>query len=175
MTGNLRNYRVKVNSRVYAVTIEQTTVGHFRGSLDGDIFEMDLVGKDAGLTWSLRRSEKAVRAHAKILQNDVVETWLAGIPYSASVQPLGLTGYMIQPEKTTELPHGGEIRALMPGRVTSILANQNDRVEVGTPILILEAMKMQNEISSPISGRVKSIRVKEGETVKKDALLMEIG
>jgi len=36
-------------------------------------------------------------------------------------------------------------------------------------------MKMQNEISSPIVGRVKSIGIREGETVKKDALLMEIG
>lgn len=63
----------------------------------------------------------------------------------------------------------------MPGRVTSILVKEADYVELGSPLLILEAMKMQNEISSPIAGRIRSIGVREGETVKKDALLMEIG
>ena len=45
---------------------------------------------------------------------------------------------------------------------------------VVTPLLILEAMKMQNEITSPLSGLVKSILVKEGTSVKKDAMLMMI-
>jgi biotin carboxyl carrier protein len=63
----------------------------------------------------------------------------------------------------------------MPGRVTSVLVKENDHVDIGSPLMILEAMKMQNEISSPVIGQVKSIRVKEGETVKKDAFLMEIG
>jgi len=58
---------------------------------------------------------------------------------------------------------------------SSILVKEADHVEVGSPLLILEAMKMQNEISSSIAGQVKSIGVREGETVKKDALLMEIG
>jgi len=68
----------------------------------------------------------------------------------------------------------GEIRAVMPGRITSVLVKLNDRVESGAPLLILESMKMQNEIVSPKSGRVKSIRVADGATVKKDSVLIEI-
>jgi biotin carboxyl carrier protein len=47
-------------------------------------------------------------------------------------------------------------------------------VKEGTPLLILEAMKMQNEIGSPIAGKVKSISVHEGATVKKDSILITI-
>jgi len=66
------------------------------------------------------------------------------------------------------------VRALMPGRITSVLVKETDRVEIGSPLLILEAMKMQNEIVSHVAGTVKSIHVKEGETVRKEALLVEI-
>jgi pyruvate carboxylase subunit B len=67
---------------------------------------------------------------------------------------------------------GGEIRALMPGRVTSVLVGEGEVVELGDPLLIFEAMKMLNEISSPFAGRVVRVHVREGETVRKDAILM---
>jgi biotin carboxyl carrier protein len=60
----------------------------------------------------------------------------------------------------------------MPGRITSILVREGELVSEGSPLLILEAMKMQNEITSPIPGRVKSVLVREGATVKKDATLI---
>jgi biotin carboxyl carrier protein len=62
----------------------------------------------------------------------------------------------------------------MPGRITSILVKEGELVEEGTPLLILEAMKMQNEFGSPIAGKVKSISVHEGATVKKDSILITI-
>jgi biotin carboxyl carrier protein len=67
-----------------------------------------------------------------------------------------------------------QVRALMPGRVTSILVKQQEQIKEGTPLLILEAMKMQNEIISPADGKVKTIFVHEGETVKKDSVLIAI-
>jgi len=108
-----------------------------------------------------------------LIQSDRVEVWMAGIVFPSSVQAIG-SGVIAPPQSGGRVPFGGEIHALMPGRVTSILVSQNDPVEVGTPLLVLEAMKMQNEITSPIEGRVKSIRVREGETVKKDAVLLVV-
>ena len=175
MAGSLLNYRAKLNGRVYSASVQETTSNHLRVALDGQMFEIDLVGKDGVLNWCLRSGERAVRAQTRLLQNDIMEAWLAGIPFSTSVQAVGLASYPVQADRTVERRYGGEIRALMPGRVTSILVKEADHVEVGSPLLILEAMKMQNEISSPIVGRVKSIGVREGETVKKDALLMETG
>lgn len=62
----------------------------------------------------------------------------------------------------------------MPGRITSILVKPGEEVSVGTPLVILEAMKMQNEIVSHKAGHVTSIKVQEGDTVKKDDVLLQI-
>lgn len=96
---------------------------------------------------------------------------MGGVVFPSSVQEIGC-GVTAPPTGTGGGSVGGEIRALMPGRITSILVREGEDVGVGAPLLVLEAMKMQNEITSPRSGRVRSIRVREGETVKKDAVLV---
>ena len=66
------------------------------------------------------------------------------------------------------------IEAPMPGKIIDILVEEGGEVKEGEPIIILEAMKMQNEISSHISGVVQSVSVKKNESVMKDDILMEI-
>lgn len=75
--------------------------------------------------------------------------------------------------------HGGassgvSIEAPMPGKIIDILVEEGSEVKEGEPIIILEAMKMQNEITSHISGIVKSVLVKKNESVMKDDVLIEI-
>jgi biotin carboxyl carrier protein len=57
------------------------------------------------------------------------------------------------------------VKAVMPGVVVEILVAVGDSVEEGQPLLILEAMKMQNEISAPSSGRVKALHVEIGQAL----------
>ncbi|MFQ6127299.1 MAG: biotin/lipoyl-containing protein [Thermoplasmata archaeon] len=59
----------------------------------------------------------------------------------------------------------GEIHPPMPGRIISISTKEGATLRAGSPLLILEAMKMQNEISSPLDGIVREIRVKPGDLV----------
>lgn len=66
------------------------------------------------------------------------------------------------------------IEAPMPGKIIEILVEEGSEVKVGEPIIILEAMKMQNEISSHVSGIVKVIAVKKNDSVMKDDLLIDI-
>jgi len=80
---------------------------------------------------------------------------------------------MVIPE-TRRSVSGDQVRAVMPGRVTSVLVREGDSVSEGAPLLILEAMKMQNEITSPTDGKVRTIFVHEGETVKRDTALLLI-
>jgi pyruvate carboxylase subunit B len=96
------------------------------------------------------------------------------MPFPATVQTVGIGGYPVPAEERGKNALGGQIRALMPGRITSILVKVDENVKEGAALLILEAMKMQNEITSPTSGTVKSIFIREGETVKKDAILVLI-
>jgi len=62
----------------------------------------------------------------------------------------------------------------MPGKVVELLVEENTKVKEGEPILILEAMKMQNEIIAVVAGKIKKIHVKAGDSVAKDEVLMEI-
>lgn len=66
------------------------------------------------------------------------------------------------------------IEAPMPGKIIDIMVEEGTEVKEGEPIIILEAMKMQNEINSHISGTVKTISVKKNEIVMKDDVLIEI-
>jgi biotin carboxyl carrier protein len=66
------------------------------------------------------------------------------------------------------------ITAPMPGKVVRILAAEGDTVEAGQGILVVEAMKMQNEMKSPRAGRVASIPIKENESVAAGAVLAVI-
>ncbi len=66
---------------------------------------------------------------------------------------------------------GGEVRAPMPGRIVRILVDVGQEVEPGTPLLTIEAMKMENELRAERGGIVARIEVEEGETVNQDAVL----
>ncbi len=68
----------------------------------------------------------------------------------------------------------GTVAAPMPGRVVRVLVAEGEAVEVGAPVLIVEAMKMENELTAPIAGIVQDIGVSAGDTVDTDQLLCEI-
>jgi len=67
-----------------------------------------------------------------------------------------------------------DIKAAMPGKVVRVLLNAGARVEKGDSVLVVEAMKMQNELKSPKTGTVKNIRVGEGATVSAGDVLATI-
>jgi biotin carboxyl carrier protein len=70
--------------------------------------------------------------------------------------------------------HAAVLRAPMPGRISKLLVTQGELVEAGQGIIVLEAMKMENELRAPAAGIVKTVRVKEGDAVEKNALLLEL-
>jgi biotin carboxyl carrier protein len=79
----------------------------------------------------------------------------------------------LQTDKATRVHHA-MLRSPMPGRIARMLVNEGELIEAGQGVLILEAMKMENEIKAPSTGIVKSVLVKEGDAVEKNALLIEI-
>ena len=68
-----------------------------------------------------------------------------------------------------------DIKSPMPGLIVKILKQVGDDVEVGDPIILLEAMKMENEIRASASGIIKTISTKENSSVEKGQSLLEIG
>lgn len=68
----------------------------------------------------------------------------------------------------------GEISVLMPGKIVKIFVAVGDAVEEGVPVLIAEAMKMENEVKSTCSGVVSEIRIAVGDAVESGRCLMVI-
>ena len=73
-----------------------------------------------------------------------------------------------------EMGTGGVVKAMMPGRVVRVLVAKGDVVRKGAGLLILEAMKMENEIQAPADGTVDELFVEPGQTVESGAELMHI-
>ncbi len=73
-----------------------------------------------------------------------------------------------------EVSGRAEMRAMMPGRVVSVLVQQGDEVEAGQGVVVVEAMKMENELKSPKKGKVAEVKVVAGQTVEKGELLVVI-
>ncbi|MCX7736236.1 MAG: acetyl-CoA carboxylase biotin carboxyl carrier protein subunit [Candidatus Kapabacteria bacterium] len=66
------------------------------------------------------------------------------------------------------------ISAFIPGTIRKIYVSEGQKVNRGDKLLVLEAMKMKNDIVSPINAKVKSINVKVDEVVTKNQLLIEL-
>jgi biotin carboxyl carrier protein len=171
----MRRYRVQLNERAYEVAVEAMGEHGFKVTVDNEIFNVESLLKHEISTWLVQSDKDVMRAQTKVLTSDRVDVWLSGTPFQATVRALGAGSYTLESRDVGKERVSGSIRAPMPGRITSILVKEGEAVENGTPLLILEAMKMQNELTSPLSGKVQSIYVREGDTIKKDSLLLVLG
>lgn len=82
-----------------------------------------------------------------------------------------------EPEQDTKRPrphHQGCVTTAMPGTIVDVKAKVGDQVEAGDGVLVIEAMKMENEIQAPQSGIVISVHVEKGDSVAPDETLIEI-
>jgi len=86
--------------------------------------------------------------------------------------------YNFESVSEREQKHGGlaasganQILSPMPSRIVKILKAVDDKVEENDGIIVVEAMKMESELKSPITGKIKEIKVKEGDTVEGGAVL----
>jgi len=75
--------------------------------------------------------------------------------------------------KPWKKPDEKQLMSFIPGTICRIFVKPGDVVDVNGKLLILDAMKMQNVICSPVAGTIRSVLVKEGEKVKKGAVMIE--
>jgi biotin carboxyl carrier protein len=98
-----------------------------------------------------------------------VRIWINGESYAVEVSdPRSFRGR----NKRSDLGAGPrKLIAPMPGKVVRVLVSDSSEVEAGQGIMVIEAMKMQNEIKSPKKGRVQKIAVRSGASVNAGDLL----
>jgi len=98
--------------------------------------------------------------------------YLNGVSYPIEIEKVESTRFKAP---TIAKQASGEVRADLPGQVTSLFVQVGDEVEKGQTIGILEAMKMENEIIAPRNGKIKTITVGVGKAVMRRDLILEIG
>lgn len=76
--------------------------------------------------------------------------------------------------KKYEVPDPNELKSVIPGTVVDIKAKKGQRLKEGDVILLLEAMKMINEIHMPFDGKIKKIHVEKGQRISKNFLMVEV-
>ncbi len=104
-------------------------------------------------------------------RDGLLEVWAGGQRHTVSIadardRPAG--------NKKTGADGPVEIRAQMPGRIIKLLVGAGAAVQTGQGIIVVEAMKMQNEMKSPKDGVVSHLRVQEGDTVAAGETMMVI-
>ena len=76
--------------------------------------------------------------------------------------------------RSTGASGSGIISSAIPGKIVAIMTAEGENVEEGSVVIVLEAMKMQNEITAPISGTVESINCEEGQSIEANVPLVII-
>lgn len=71
-------------------------------------------------------------------------------------------------------PNPYEVQSFIPGTILEISVKEGEIVKEGEPLLILEAMKMQNRIEMPFTAKIKKINVNVGDRIPKDTLMIEL-
>ena len=104
-----------------------------------------------------------------------------GKTYEMDVELIGANGAVVAPKaapapaaaKPAEVG-SGSVTAPMPGTILKVLKVTGDSVKAGEVVLILEAMKMENEITAPVDGTIGSLNLTEGSTVAGGDLLFDV-
>ncbi|KAA3646430.1 MAG: biotin/lipoyl-binding protein [Chloroflexi bacterium] len=139
-------YRVTVGDSSQVVQVNSSTDGALQLLIDG----------------------KMLKAHVAA-EGKQRYVWLNGKSYSFE-KPSGSA----RRGAAAEAGGDGILRAPMPGQVRQVLVNEGDQVENGQTLLLLEAMKMEIRIQANLDGKLMKLHVAEGQTVDKDATLLEI-
>jgi len=82
---------------------------------------------------------------------------------------------VLKSQEGSRAGHGGDIRAPMPSKVVKVLVVEGQAVLKGQGLVVVEAMKMQNELQAFADGVVTHVRVKEGDSVESGAELVTLG
>jgi biotin carboxyl carrier protein len=141
--------------------------------INGHKKEIKIFDDEQGFTFLEYKNRKYLVEITDKTQNKYV-VLLNGVSYSFTIEsPISYSRrkYLQKFSQSTKLE---TITAPMPGKVIELLVEEASNVQEGEAILILEAMKMQNEIITQVTGKIKKINVKAGDSVTKDEVLMEI-
>ncbi len=169
-------FEIEVNGRTRSVSIERAGgEGRFRVSVDGEVTLVE-ARRTGTFGLSLLFPDAAHEsAHLSIAPGTAQAEALACLDGRAAAIAVNARRTGRGAADAGGVAHGEQrIAAPMPGRVVRVLVAAGDTVEARQPVVVVEAMKMENELRSPKAGRVKEIAVAAGTSVEAGRVLVVI-
>jgi biotin carboxyl carrier protein len=175
----LRRFSVKVAGKERVVELEELDGGGLRVVVDGVVRDLEARLVEAGV-WSLM--EGTVQSIAQVDglgEKLTVEIATAGgdqliVPVEVALAR-GVRGAALARREEVGPSAPTALRSPMPGRVVKILVKVGERVAAGQPAVVVEAMKMENELRTARAGTVRELRCAEGAAVETGQDLVIIG
>jgi glutaconyl-CoA decarboxylase len=147
-----KTFELSVGDKAYKVDVEQFDGKRARVKVDGKPFDV-----------KVKEAESEGRRPLPVPK--------APTPATPSAKPATPEPPQVP---VRSAPSGGEVIAPMPGLILEIMVSVGDQVSAGTPVIKMEAMKMESEIPATADGTVKTISVNVGDNVATDDTLMLI-
>ena len=168
-------FEVEINGRTRSVAIEKTSAGRYRVLLDGEVHQVDaarvgvyglslLIDGENGASRDVQVTPGAAAGELLITHGGRTLTATVNGRRTGRGGPDAGSG-----------GHGEQaVLAPMPGRVVRVLVNVGDEVAARQGVVVVEAMKMENELRSPKAGRVKEVNASPGLSVEAGRVLLVI-
>ena len=152
----MRTYSYNVNGAQYDVTIESIQGQVAKMNVNGVLFDVEILG-------------------APLTEGDLPEAAAAVAPAAAATTPAPAAAAAPAPAAKGEAGAGTPINAPLPGVVTKVLVTVGQAVKKGETVVVLEAMKMENNITAECDGNVTGVCVAAGDSVMEGTTLVTIG
>jgi len=159
--GRTTRFTAVAGDQTHAIEVVELAEGRYQVSIDGRVRVVD--GRPAGDTTLSLLIEHASTEVSVLCRGDEY-----AVEANGRLHRLRLLDERAQRRLARAGGPAGspEVKAAMPGKVVAVLVEVGATVERGQGLLVIEAMKMENEIAAPRSGRVAEIRVKPGQAVE---------
>ena len=150
----MKEYKFKINGKDYAVAI---------GEADGKMLTVNVNGADYQVELDHAPASAGTPASA------------AGTPASANNRADAPAGVPAPAAPSTNAGAGEKVNSPLPGVIVEVSVTVGQAVKAGQKVVVLEAMKMENEIPAPKDGTVTAIHVQKGDTILEGAPVVTIG
>ena len=158
-------YEAEIDGRQVSIELEERD-GRVSAKIGGRDYDLEVMRPEEG-AYLILAGDHVYEAHAWSEQTNAVRIQLRDRIFAVNI--------IDRKHRRVTTDHRSEGRqnltAPMPGKVARVLLNVGDEVTAGQGVVVVEAMKMQNEIKAPKAGRVIEVRVAEGVTVTASQVL----
>ena len=161
----------EVDEKEYVIEISRQD-DQLEVSVDGRTFDIDISEPESGV-FLLKHDGNIYEAFVSTdTQSGATKVTIKGVEFDVSL----FDPRRLRSASGSDHDSGGiaEIKTAMPGKVVRILVAKDGEVQKGDGVIVVEAMKMQNEMKAPKNGKVKNVAVQEGDTVGAGEVLVTI-